>query len=68
MSHVVEVSLTVGISSPNTAAAVAALSGGHGGDERDQIEAAGRAGISELVKIADRYGFSISDATVRVRE
>jgi len=46
--------------------ALAALAGGSGGDERSQIQAAVDAGLRELPRVAQRYGFQLSDASATV--
>ena len=65
-NYSVTVSMTVQVSNPSAVAAVAAIRGATGADERGQVQAAADAGLDELTTVARRYGFTISEASARV--
>jgi hypothetical protein len=67
-NYSVTVTMTVEVSNPSAVAAVAAIGGAAGADERGQVQAAANAGLDELTTVGRRYGFTISEASASVVE
>jgi hypothetical protein len=65
-THTISATITVEITNPSALAAVSAISGGTGGDERAQVQAAVNAGLRELPSIAQRYGFRVTESSATV--
>ena len=68
-SYEITAVITVKVTNPSAVHAIAAVSGaGVSGDERKDLESAVAAGLTELPKMVERYGFQILDSRAHVAE
>lgn len=65
MSHTVEVSMSLTVT-PKGKLALIAAGGGLGGDEATKLQKAAENNLDQLIEAAQRYGFDVSDVTVKV--
>lgn len=66
MSHRVEVSMSLSVTTKGSFALMAA-GGGLGGTEAERLQRAANANLDKLIAAASRYGFDVSDVSVSVR-
>lgn len=66
MSHTVDVTMSLSVSTKGSFALMAA-GGGLGGTEAERLQRAADANLDKLIAAASRYGFDVSDVSVTIR-